>query len=121
VNKKRVAETFPALLLIRQFFSRARHGHHVDQGGKLLSEIAKLFDLAVRGLRYRHPALKSSSTAGITTLFEQLLQILKHGLFFVRARAIGDKELLAQVQCLSLHCGGTKPISYRSQESISVP
>ena len=30
-------------------------------------------------------------------LFEQLPQILKHGVFFVRARAIGDKELLAQV------------------------
>src|SRR6266566_10118965 len=53
-------------------------------------------------------------------LFEQLHQILKHGVFFVGARAIGDKELLAQVQCLSLHCSGTKPIPYRSQESISV-
>ena len=31
------------------------------------------------------------------------------------------KELLAQVQCLSLHCSGTKPIPYRSQELISVP
>src|SRR5256884_9966118 len=61
--------------------------------------------------------------AGITLrdLFEQLPQILKHGVLFVRARAIGDKELLAQVQCLSLHCSGTKPIPYRSQESISVP
>src|SRR5256884_3492931 len=60
--------------------------------------------------------------AGITLrdLFEQLPQILKHGVLFVRARAIGDKELLAQVQCLSLHCRGTKPILYRSQESISV-
>ena len=57
----------------------------------------------------------------IRNLFEQLPQILKHGVFFVRARAIGEKELLAQVQCLSLHCSGTKPISYRSQESISVP
>src|ERR1041385_3245463 len=37
-------------------------------------------------------------------LFEQLPQILKHDVFFVRARAIGDKELLAQVQCFSLHC-----------------
>src|SRR6266550_4524798 len=56
----------------------------------------------------------------IRNLFEQLPQILKHGVFFVRARAIGEKELLAQVQCLSLHCRGTKPIPYRSQESISV-
>jgi hypothetical protein len=28
-------------------------------------------------------------------LFEQLPQILKHGVFFVGVRAIGDKELLA--------------------------
>src|SRR5207249_12235409 len=40
---------------------------------------------------------------------------------FVRARAIGNKELLAQVECLSLYCSATKPIPYRSQESISVP
>jgi hypothetical protein len=33
----------------------------------------------------------------------------------------GEKELLAQVQCLSLHCSGTKPVIYRSQELISVP
>src|SRR5947207_11653169 len=46
--------------------------------------------------------------------------MLKHGVFFVTARAIGDKELLAQVQCLSLHCSGIKPIPYRSQELISV-
>ena len=56
--------------------------------------------------------------SGITTwnLFEQLPQILKHGVFFVRARAISDKELLAQVQCLSLRCSDTKPVPYRSQE-----
>src|SRR4029077_20967309 len=53
-------------------------------------------------------------------LFEQLPQILKHGFFFVGARAISDKELLAQVQCLSLHCSGTKPVPYPSQELISV-
>src|SRR6266550_1816198 len=57
----------------------------------------------------------------IRNLFEQLRQILKHGVFFVRASAIGEKELLAQVQCLSLHFSGTKPIPYRSQELISVP
>src|SRR5882724_4315672 len=33
-----------------------------------------------------------------------------------RARAIGEKE----VQCLFLHCSGTEPVPYRSQESISV-
>src|SRR6266498_5258635 len=66
-------------------------------------------------------ALPFVSPTPSSRLFEQLPQILKHGLFFVRARAIGDKELLAQVQCLSLHCSGTKPIPYRSQESISVP
>ena len=49
-------------------------------------------------------------------LFEQLFQILKHGVFFVRVRAIGEKELLAQVQCLSLHCSGTQPVLYRNQE-----
>jgi hypothetical protein len=53
-------------------------------------------------------------------LFEQLPQILKHGVFFVRARAIGEKELLAQVQCLSLHCSGIKSVPYRTQELISV-
>src|SRR5437762_8263461 len=53
-------------------------------------------------------------------LFEQLSQILKHGVFFVRLRAIGEKELLAQVQCLSLHCPGIKSIPYRTQEFISV-
>ena len=46
---------------------------------------------------------------------------MNHGVFFLRARAIGDKELLAQVQSLPLHCSGIKPIAYRSQESISVP
>src|SRR5438094_6111393 len=56
----------------------------------------------------------------IRNLFEQLLQILKHDVFFVRARAIGEKELLAQVQCLSLHSSGIKPVLYRSQELISV-
>ena len=40
-------------------------------------------------------------------LFEQLPQILKHGLFFVRERAISDKELLAQVQRFPFHCNGT--------------
>jgi hypothetical protein len=54
-------------------------------------------------------------------LFEQLSEILKHCVFFVRLRAIGEKELLAQVQCLSLHCPGIKPVPYRTQESISVP
>ena len=60
--------------------------------------------------------------AGITTwnLFEQRPQILKHVLFFVRLRAIGEKELLAQVQCLSFHSRGIKPILYGSQELISV-
>jgi hypothetical protein len=53
-------------------------------------------------------------------LFEQLPQILKHRFFFVSARAIGEKEFLAQVQCLCLYCIGTKPVAYRSQESISV-
>src|SRR5437762_1126693 len=69
----------------------------------------------------QHPALKPGFNGGSNPrLFEQLPQILKHGVFFVRARAIGEKELLAQVQCLSLHCSGIKPIPYRSQESISV-
>src|SRR3954468_2412402 len=52
--------------------------------------------------------------------FEQLPQILKHGVFFARAGAIGEKELLAKVQCLSLYCSGTKPVIYRGQELISV-
>src|SRR5947207_15525534 len=53
-------------------------------------------------------------------LFEQLPQILKHGVFFLRARAIDEKELLAQVQGLSLHGSSTKLIPYRNQELISV-
>src|SRR5262249_33508815 len=53
-------------------------------------------------------------------LFEQRPQILQHGVLFLRARGIGEKELLAQVQCLCLHCIGTKPIPYRSQELIPV-
>ena len=57
----------------------------------------------------------------LRNLFEQRPQILKHGVFFVRLHAISDKELLAQVHCLSLHSSGIKPIPYRSQESISVP
>jgi hypothetical protein len=43
---------------------------------------------------------------------------LKHFVFFVRARAISEKELLAQVQRLSFHCRGLKPASYRCQEFI---
>ena len=35
----------------------------------------------------------------LSKLFEQRPQILKHGVFFVGARAISEKELLAQVQC----------------------
>ena len=66
-------------------------------------------------------AIRDSSIATFgKNLFEQLSQILKHGVFFLRARAIREKELLAQVQCLSLRCWGTKPIPYRSQELISV-
>src|SRR4029077_19896522 len=66
-------------------------------------------------------AIRDSSIATFgKNLFEQLSQILKHGVFFPRARAIGEKELLAQIQCLSLHCRGSKPIPYRSQELISV-
>ena len=48
------------------------------------------------------------------------VQILKHGVFFVRARAIGEEELLAQAQCLSFHCSGIKPVPDRTQELISV-
>src|SRR6516162_1350600 len=59
-------------------------------------------------------------TCRFGTLFEQLPQILKHGVFFVRARAIGDKELLARVQRSSVHSRGIKPVPYRSQELISV-
>jgi len=46
--------------------------------------------------------------------------MLKHDVFFVRLRAIGEKELLAQVQCLCLYCIDTKPIADRTQEFISV-
>jgi hypothetical protein len=46
---------------------------------------------------------------------------LKCVVFFVRLRAIGDKELLAQVQCLCLYCIGIKSVPYRTQEFISVP
>src|SRR6476620_5399872 len=46
--------------------------------------------------------------------------MLKHYVFFVRLRAIGEKELLAQVQCLCLYCVSTKPIADRTQEFISV-
>src|SRR5438067_10653751 len=69
------------------------------------------------------PARETRALPGMRrwNLFEQFLQILKHGVFFVRARAISEKEFLAQVQCLSLHCSSTKPIPYRSQESVSVP
>jgi hypothetical protein len=79
--------------------------------------------LTVRRPHNQRPVLKPGFNGRNTTsnLFEQLPQILKHDVFFGGARAIGDKELLAQVQCLSLHCSGTKPIPYRSQESISVP
>ncbi len=62
-----------------------------------------------------------SDRSDLQLLFEQLPQILKCVVFFVRLRAIGEKELLAQVQCLSLHCSGIKPVLYRSQELISVP
>ena len=46
--------------------------------------------------------------------------MLKHNVFFVRLRAIGEKELLAQIQCLCLYRIGTKPIADRTQEFISV-
>src|SRR5262245_8537139 len=76
-------------------------------------------DLPVRRRHDQHPAVKPGVNGRNNPLFEQLPQILKHGVFFVRTRAISEKELLAQVQCLSLHCRGTKPVLYRSQESIS--
>src|SRR5437016_4984539 len=76
-----------------------------------------------RRLHNQCPALKPGFNGwhNHSDLFEQLPQILKHCVFFVGARAIGEEELLAQVQCLCLHCSGTKPVPYRSQESISVP
>ena len=43
-------------------------------------------------------------------LFEQLPQILKHFLFFIGARAISEKEILAEVQCLSLYCRGIESV-----------
>ena len=46
------------------------------------------------------------------------LQILKHFFFLVRAHAISEKELLAQVQCFSPYCRRLKPVPYRSQEFI---
>jgi hypothetical protein len=70
------------------------------------------------GFQTNTPAACAPQNAQIQSLFEQLPQILKHGVFFVRARAIGEKELLAQVQCSSLHSHGTKPVPYRSQEFI---
>jgi len=47
--------------------------------------------------------------------------MLKHGVFFLRARAIGEKELLARVQCLSLHCSGTKPVLYPAKIPLCTP
>ena len=47
---------------------------------------------ARRGRRTRH-----ARRVGLPSLFEQLPQILKHGVFFVGAHAISEKELLAQV------------------------
>src|SRR5436190_18396850 len=46
--------------------------------------------------------------------------MLKHRVFFVSARAIGEKELLDQLQSLSLYCRGIKPVPYRTEELISV-
>jgi len=45
---------------------------------------------------------------------------LKQDVFFVRLRAIVNKELLTQVQCLCLYCIGTQPGADRTQEFISV-
>ena len=68
-------------------------------------------------VRDREDAFASTRDARAPqNLFEQPPQILKHVLFFVRARVDGEKELLAQVQCLSLHSRGFKPVLYRSQE-----
>ena len=54
------------------------------------------------------------------TLFEQRPQILKHFVFFLRLRAIGEEEFLAQVQRFSSHCRGIKPVLYGTQEFIPV-
>ena len=53
-------------------------------------------------------------------LFEQRPQILEHDVFFVGARAISEKKLLAQVQCLFLYGRGINPVPCRNQELISV-
>jgi hypothetical protein len=67
------------------------------------------------------PAACGPRNAQIRNLFEQGPQILDQGVFFVSKRAIGDKELLAQVQCLYLHSRGFKPVAYPTQELIFVP
>ena len=61
-----------------------------------------LISETLRVLLNQRPALKPgfSGWHNHSDLFEQLPQIFKHDVFFVRARAIGDKELLAQVQVL---------------------
>ena len=53
-------------------------------------------------------------------LFEQLSKILKHGVFFVRSRAIGEKELLAQVPMLVLSLQRYRACPLSKQELISV-
>ena len=54
-------------------------------------------------LHNRRTALKPGFNGRHNHFYSSSCLRLEHGVFFVRARAISEKELLAQVQCLCLY------------------
>jgi hypothetical protein len=82
----------------------ANHDHFVEESLKRTEETA----FGEGAEHDRRGAYTSRNSQIIRNLFEELFQVLKHNVFFVRAHAISEKELLAQVQCSSFHCRGIK-------------
>ncbi len=57
----------------------------------------------LRVLLYQCSTLKPGFNGRHNHFYSSSCLRLEHGVFFVRAHAIGEKELLAQVQCLCLY------------------
>jgi hypothetical protein len=62
-----------------------------------------LISETLRVLLYQCSTLKPGFNGRHNHFYSSSCLRLEHGVFFVRARAIGEKELLAQVQCLCLY------------------
>jgi|RhiMetdeSRZDD1v2_1073273.scaffolds.fasta_scaffold191778_3 hypothetical protein len=63
-------------------------------------------DFEINTFATANPSYGGRDAYAPRNLFEQRLQILEDFVFFLRKRAIGEKELLAHIHCLSFQCRG---------------